>query len=114
MAKKKKTKRPASKSSSGKVLTIEWPVELGVSQFANNVVIQSDENTSYLSFYQINPPLIFGTSQQKKKQLDSLKSIQPKLVASIAVPREKIQVIIEALQTQLINSDEDDNSVNHN
>lgn len=94
----KKVKKP----SIAKFLTIEWPVDPGAAQFANNIVVQSDERTLYLSFFQLNPPMIMGSQAERKQQLDAMSSIEPRLISRIALPLDQMEKLDEAMKEHLV------------
>ena len=84
----------------GKNLTIQW--ESGKpALFANHMMVQVDEFECHLSFYEIQPPVIQGTPEEKKEQLDRLTSIQARCVARVVVSRERVPGLVLTLQSVL-------------
>lgn len=76
------------------------------SLFANNLIVQRDENTVYLSFYQITPPMILGDSENDRRQLfDELLKVDAHPVARIAIPLERLGPFLEVLQSQAFKED---------
>jgi len=83
-----------------KLVPIEWPDE-DVAVYANNMIAFTDGVGVYLTFCQTQPPAIVGTDEEKKGQLDALKSVKARSVARLVVPVGVARQIIEALQTQV-------------
>lgn len=82
----------------GKNLTIQW--ESGKpALFANHMMVQVDEFECHLSFYDIQPPIVQGTAEEKQEQLDRMTSIPARCVARIVVSRERIPVLSLTLQS---------------
>ena len=99
MAKKKPTKKKSKNQADGVLIPIHWPADPGEAKFASNMIAQVDEHTVYISFFQISPPLVMGEGEQRQKQIEAIKGVNPTLVTRIAYPKEKIQGVINALQS---------------
>ena len=74
---------------------IEWvlPNEV-VSKHANNIIVQHDESSFYLSFFETVPPIIFS-----EKDREETKSVKSYCVGRIVVPARKMRAFINALQS---------------
>jgi hypothetical protein len=67
--------------------------------FANQMLVQSDETTTYLSFFVVQPPVLLGSEDEVKKQIDDLEEVSAKMIAQVIVPRDRMENFIETLQT---------------
>ena len=71
--------------------------------FANNFVIQHDENEFHLLFFQTNPPLLLGESADEiQKQAEKISSVETECVARIVVSAGRIPSVIQALSTNFL------------
>ncbi len=94
-------KTPDTPQGEGKFVKIEWP-EADVASYANNLIATSDANATYLTFFQVPPPIIWGvTEEEKQEQLKRLSSVKARPVARVVVPIETLPGMIEVLQKQL-------------
>lgn len=93
-----------SESNTGRLIRINrvFPPEIQT-RFANNFVIQHDEDNFFLSFFDAWIPIIIGTEEEKKAQLDALEKIDAKCVSRIVVSpdraRELVALLIDNIQT---------------
>ncbi len=85
------------------MLRVAWS-ELGPAVFADQMLASTHESTLHLGFYQVVPPLVFGeTDEQRRQSLEVIEqrgTVDAKLVAHIALPLAKLMAIIEALNKQ--------------
>lgn len=81
-------------------LPIEWHYPEGlISRYANNITVQRTETEVIISFFETCHPLVLGTQEKQKEQLESMKSIRAVCVSRILVSPDQIGKFIEALQT---------------
>jgi len=71
-----------------------------VSRYANNMVIQHSDQEFIISFFEVFPPLLFGTPGDLDK-VAALKSVRGECVARVIVSAERLPIFIQALQTNL-------------
>jgi hypothetical protein len=95
-------RRPAKKvDTPAEEVVMELPLNWGdggLAAFANNLVVQTDNNGClYLSFYQVLPPLLVGTQAQRKEQASEIKSVKAMPVAKIAVTPDRFMKMLEVL-----------------
>jgi len=82
----------------GKLLPITWPKDLPAI-YANNLVVQNETGVLVLSFFQINPPYVIGTSEEQRKEiLDKLVSVNAIPAAKLVIPLHHIPGMIEVIQ----------------
>jgi hypothetical protein len=83
-----------------KLVLVEWP-EVGVATHANQLMAQTDGSSMYLTFCQLNPPVVLGTPEERQRQLDQLKSVKAIPIAKLVIPldafREMLRVIQESM-----------------
>jgi hypothetical protein len=83
-----------------KQLPIEWYVpENIVSQYANNIVVQHGDNEFIVSFFLTIPPLIIGSPEEIRAQVEKVEEVRSKCVARIIIAPEKMELFIQALTT---------------
>ena len=80
---------------------IEWHIPEGiVSKYATNMVVQRSDQEFILSFFELLPPIIFGTPQDLAK-LDTVSSVRAECIARIIVSSERMTKFLEVLQATL-------------
>ena len=97
------SKKPIKKENSeGTGVAISLPIEShddhALVVFADNMLVQIDEHECHLSFYEIKPPLVIKTSDEKKSRLPRLKSIPARCVVRVVISRKRLKTFAEALQ----------------
>ena len=85
-------------TTSERQVLIEWHIPEGiVSKYATNMVVQHSDQEFILSFFELQPPIIFGTPQDLEK-LDAASSIRAECIARVIVSTERMPRFIEVLQ----------------
>lgn len=102
MADKKKPRTDKDgRSSAGESITLEieleFPKEL-TSRYANHVMIQRGPNESYLSFFELQPPVIVGTPEERDQQRKQLKSVRAVCVARLIIPNGFLPAVLKMFQ----------------
>ena len=69
--------------------------------FANHMVVQSDENTTYLSFFTLQPPLMIGDQDEVEKQINELDEVPAHMVAQVVIPRDRLQNFVDAMASTI-------------
>jgi len=67
--------------------------------FANQMLVQSDGTSTYLSFFLLQPPVLLGSEDEVQKQVDELTELSANMVAQVIVPKEQLAKLIEAMAT---------------
>jgi hypothetical protein len=81
-------------------LPIEWHFPEGLkSNFANHMIVQQDDSDVFLSFFELQPPVI--TSAADAVGLKSRKSIRATCVSKVVISKARFPVFVNAL-TQLV------------
>jgi hypothetical protein len=95
----------ADGSSKFKIIKVSWP-EPGNAVYANNVVVQRDDDIIHLAFFQINPPLVLAESDQERESLwENVNSVNASPVVRVVIPQSKVRRLIEVLSEQLEKSE---------
>ena len=83
-------------------LPIEWnfPSDLRT-VYANHLIVQHTEHEFVISFFEAHAPIVFGSAEQKKAQLEALESVPANCVARIVVARSRMPVFMKVLQDNL-------------
>ena len=90
-------KKPPKESPKVVSTPIQWLGSPAPSIFANQMVVQADENDFYLSFFEIVPPLLLGDEADQRKQLEEIGGVQARCVARIVISSQKIETFAEAI-----------------
>lgn len=69
--------------------------------YSNNMLVNHSEHEFNLYFYEVVPPIILGSTEEKQEMIDELESIDALPVARVIVSAKKLKSIIRALQTNL-------------
>ena len=101
MAKKKPPLADGKPKSRSKAVELEWQFPSGLeATFANNLVVQQDRDAWYFSFCFAAPPLLFGSKEEIKAQVEKMESIPAKCVAQIVVPKACIPEFLQVINEQ--------------
>ena len=68
---------------------------------ANQLAAMQDAHTVRLAFFDIRPPLLFGSSEQKEMEIRKIKSIRANCVAEIVIPLTNFPEFAAVIQEQL-------------
>jgi hypothetical protein len=105
MADKKKRQeakgKPADAATSqvGLPLPIEWHFPEGlVGSYANQALVQMGLMECNIAFFEIRPPLMFGTPEQIQEQAKKITEVRAECVARIVVPHDLMPTLISILQ----------------
>jgi hypothetical protein len=94
----------ANQTEKPKIEKIAFPIEWHYAEnqyarFANNLIVQFDDPEFHLSFFDVKPPLITGsTLDEQKKQIEEIGSIKGECVCRIVVSKERMPRFIKAMQ----------------
>jgi hypothetical protein len=98
MAEKKKAPEEAAPNE-GIGVPVEWHYPEGlIGRYSNNIVVQFGENECHISFFEIRPPLIFGSPEEMKEQAKKLKSVRAECVSRIIIAKAFVPQILKAIQ----------------
>lgn len=67
------------------------------SYFVSNLVVQHQEETFTIAFFEVWPPPILGTEEEKQKQLENFKFVEAKCVARLVITPNKMKEFIDVL-----------------
>jgi hypothetical protein len=82
-----------------KRVPIDWHYPDGlVSRYADNLVVQHTPDAFVLSFFEVQPPLLTGSPEEKQARLQHIETVRAECVARVIVPPGQIESIIRVLQ----------------
>jgi hypothetical protein len=82
----------------GHPITIEWYVPQDMtSRYATNFIIQHSPREFFLSFFEIEPPIILGSPEERVNHAKGITSIRAKCVSRIALTPERMRELIDIL-----------------
>ena len=85
-----------------KSVRISFPLSPEINPvFANQMLVQADESTTYLSFFVVHPPVILGSEDEVQKQINELDEVSAKMVAQVIIPRERMILFVEAMTSAI-------------
>lgn len=87
---------------------IKFPASPGPVVFANNATLQRDENdTVYLSFFQVIPPVVIAKSDtEMKEQITGIGEIEAIPVSRIVMSGKDAKKVLDLLKRHLEDSHE--------
>ncbi|MGI6375131.1 MAG: DUF3467 domain-containing protein [Anaerolineae bacterium] len=86
----------------GHELPIEWYVPEGLQTvYANHLIVQHTEHEFVISFFSLVPPLLAGSEEERRAQLDSLVSVRAVCVGRVAVSPSRYPAFVQALRDNL-------------
>ncbi|MBN1580541.1 MAG: DUF3467 domain-containing protein [Anaerolineae bacterium] len=86
----------------GKPVKVHWEIPPDtVAQYVNNFVVQHSDDTFFLSFWQIQQPIILGTPEERKEQVDKIDSTNARFVTQIAMSPAQMAQLVKGLQENL-------------
>lgn len=95
MATRTNIKKKTTAKIQGMMVPIKWNTPDNIiTRFASNMVVQLLENEFKISFFEINPDIIFGIENKPPDE------VQANCVASVIITANKLPVFIEVLQNQ--------------
>jgi hypothetical protein len=92
-------KKPSKGIPDSVQIPIHWNSEGMPVVFANQMLVNMDEHEVHLHFYEIAPPVIYGSDEQRQKQIESLSSVTARGVVRVILSKDRLPAVIEALQT---------------
>lgn len=81
---------------------IDWHVPEDLTcQYATNLVVQHTDHEFMISFFRAAPPLIIGTPEEQKAQLEELGRVRADCVARIIIAPGRMPEFVQVLQNSL-------------
>ena len=92
----------AERETEGRFLPIEWYVPANMAgRYATNIVVQHVEHEFIISFFEVQPPMLLGTPEERKAQLEEAKAVRAVCVARVIVAAERMPSFLKVLQDNL-------------
>ncbi len=83
---------------------IDWQIPENITaKYVTHFVVQHSVQEFTLSFFEAQPPIIFGERHEVEAKAREIKSIPAKCVARIVVTPAKMETLIEVLQENVAN-----------
>ena len=102
-AKGKKTKTSKKPTSSieiaaSKKIPIEWVVPPDIrSSYDTHMLVQRLDHEVFISFFEVQKPVIMGTPEEKASKLKKVKAVEAKCVSRVIISLPEMPKFIEAL-----------------
>ncbi|MBI4321049.1 MAG: DUF3467 domain-containing protein [Chloroflexi bacterium] len=97
-----KPKKQENTEKQGLALPLEWYVpESIISRYATNMAVQFSGQEFIISFFEARPPLVIGSPDVVKKELEQMQAVRAECVARIIVSKERMPVFVNVLQQQI-------------
>jgi hypothetical protein len=83
-------------------LPIEWyiPDDM-VSQYATNMLVQTNPHEFIISFFQLYPPPLLGSPEEQKAKLEAMTSVRATCISRVIVAAERMPEFVKVLQETL-------------
>ena len=92
----------ADPADDGKAVPIVWEVPPGFpSQYATHLVVQHTEEDFTITFWDLRPPILMGTPDEKRQQVEALKAVRPDALARIVVSPRRMREFTQVMQDNL-------------
>ena len=78
---------------------VDWEYPDGLdSVYASNFIIQHGLEEFYISFFEMPPPIVLGTAEEREEQISKIESVRAKCVARVVLTPTRIPALIAALE----------------
>lgn len=83
-------------------LPIEWyiPNDM-VSQYATNMLVQTNPHEFIISFFQLYPPPVLGSPEEQQAKLAAMTSVRATCISRVVVAAERMPEFVKVLQETL-------------
>lgn len=79
-------------------LPIEWVVDENTpSGYVTNLVVQHTEHEFIISFFELKPPVLLGSPEEKQEQAERLGNLKARCVAQVTIPASRMPQVLEAI-----------------
>lgn len=96
---------PDNKAELG--IRVVWEVPSGFpTHYSTHVVVQHGEDDFTITFWDLRPPLLMGSLEEKQQQAQALKEIRPTALARIIVSPHRMRQFTQVMQDNLKTFDE--------
>ena len=81
-------------------LELYYPENM-MSRYANHLIVQHTEHAFVLSFFEVRPPILLGSPEERKEEALQIKSVKAECVARVVVSAERMSDFVQVLQDNL-------------
>jgi hypothetical protein len=86
----------------GKALRIEFDVPADFpTKYASNLVVQFTEHDFTVTFFDIRPPLLVGTAEEKASQVAAMEKVKAAPLARIVIAASRMPEFVRVMQDNL-------------
>ena len=80
-------------------LPIEWDIPEEIkTRYSTHIVVQREGHEFIISFFETYLPIILGSPEELKQQIEKLESVRAKCVARVIIGAHRLPGFIKALQ----------------
>jgi hypothetical protein len=69
-----------------------------ITRYATDMVVQHSDQEFLISFWEIQRPVLLGTDEERKAQVQMIKFIENRCVARFAITPDRMQKFLDALK----------------
>ena len=86
----------------GKAIRIDFTIPPDFpTKYASNLVVQHTEHDFTITFFDIRPPLLLGSADEKIRQLEEIETVKAAPIARIVVAASRMGEFVQVLQDNL-------------
>jgi hypothetical protein len=83
-------------------LSIVWEVPTGFpTHYATHLVAQHSDEDFTITFWDLRPPVLMGSPDEKSQQVKALKEVRPTALARIVVTPRRMREFVQVMQDNL-------------
>jgi Protein of unknown function (DUF3467) len=92
----------ADQADDGKVVPIIWEVPAGLpTHYSTNLIVQHSDEDFTITFWDVRPPVLIGTREDKLRQVEELREIRPTALVRIILSPRKMREFTQVMQDNL-------------
>jgi hypothetical protein len=97
----------ADQTDDAKVVPVIWEVPVGLpTHYSTNLIVQHTDEDFTITFWDVRPPVLIGTLEEKRKQVEALKAIRPTALVRIILSPGKMREFTQVMRDNLKTFDE--------
>ena len=88
-------------------LPVVWEMPTGFpAHYATHLVVQHTDEDFTITFWDLRPPVLIGTLDEKRKQVETLREVRPTPLARIVVSPRRMREFTQVMRDNLRTFDE--------
>ena len=97
----------ADPTEEGKAISVVWEVPSDFpTHYATHLVVQHTEDDFTVTFWDLRPPVLIGTPEEKRQQVEAIKGVRATTVARIILSPRRMREFAQVMQDNLKTFDE--------